>query len=252
MSRLYPRWPVVLLAGSAFVAIWGGGVELGRMSGFGPVRLLPGIADITVDLAITLPLGMEVYAAYAMGAWLTRRPIPDSARAFAKWSALVALVVGAAGQIAYHLLAAAGITVAPWQVVVIVSCVPVAVLGMASQLAHRLASAAPEAADPVDVEPAEQDEELPLVQLDVENPPLPPDELKEPAPGLVPVDVVEKPSPKSQPAPPTSAPPNKLSELEEARIRGLAEAGRSERQIAAETGRSRGAIRRVLHESRAA
>lgn len=58
---------------------------------------------------------------------------------------------------------------------------------------------------------------------------------------------------KRQPAAaPASNPPNKLSELEEARIRGLAEAGHSERQIAAETGRSRGAIRRVLHESRAA
>ncbi|WP_448812125.1 hypothetical protein [Agromyces bauzanensis] len=138
LPESYPRWPVVLLAGSAFVAIWGGWVELGRMSGFGPVNLLPGIAELYVDLAITLPLGMEVYAAYAMGAWLTRKRIDDSARSFAKWSALASLVVGGAGQVAYHLLAAAGIQHAPWQVVVIVSCVPVAVLGMASMLAHRL------------------------------------------------------------------------------------------------------------------
>lgn len=148
----YPRWPVVVLAGSAFVAIWGGWVELGRLCGFGTVDLLPGIADVRVDLAITLPLGMEVYAAYAMGAWLTARPIEPGARAFAKWSALAALVVGGAGQVAYHLLAAAGVPEAPWPVVVVVACVPVAVLGMASQLAHRLHASAPPAAD--DPEPA--------------------------------------------------------------------------------------------------
>ncbi len=137
-AKGYPRWPVILLAGSAFVAIWGGWVELGRMSGFGPVNLLPGITELYVDLSITLPLGMEVYAAYALGAWLTRREIPADARSFARWSALVSLVVGAAGQIAYHLLAAAGVERAPWPVLVIVSCIPVAVLGMASALAHRL------------------------------------------------------------------------------------------------------------------
>ncbi|MBN0042249.1 hypothetical protein JN535_19025 [Cellulosimicrobium cellulans] len=137
-AKGYPRWPVILLAGSAFVAIWGGWVELGRMSGFGPVNLLPGITELYVDLSITLPLGMEVYAAYALGAWLTRREIPDDARSFARWSALVSLVVGAGGQIAYHLLAAAGVERAPWPVLVIVSCIPVAVLGMASALAHRL------------------------------------------------------------------------------------------------------------------
>ena len=68
-----PRpWPVVLLALPAYVAIWGGWVELGRMCGFGPVNLLPGIGDgLVVDLAITLPFGMEVYAAYAMSTWLS-------------------------------------------------------------------------------------------------------------------------------------------------------------------------------------
>lgn len=134
----YPRWPVALLAGSAFVAIWGGWVELGRMSGFGPVNLLPGIADLEVDLSITLPLGMEVYAAFALGAWLTSRPIPAGARNFARWSAILSLIVGAGGQIAYHLLAAAGVDEAPWQVVVVVACIPVAVLGLASALLHQL------------------------------------------------------------------------------------------------------------------
>ncbi len=90
----------MLLAASAFVAIWGGWVELGKMSGFGTVNLLPGIADFEVDLAITLPLGMEVYAAYAMGAWLTRREIDPAARSFARGSAIVSLIVGGLGQVA--------------------------------------------------------------------------------------------------------------------------------------------------------
>jgi hypothetical protein len=134
----FPRWPVVLLAAGAFVAIWGGWVDLGRMSGFGPVNLLPGIMDLTVNLAITLPLGMEVYAAFALGVWLTHRNIRPTARSFAGWSVLASLVIGAAGQITYHLLHAAGIERAPWQVVVGVACVPVAVMGMGAALAHLL------------------------------------------------------------------------------------------------------------------
>ncbi|MBD5788361.1 hypothetical protein IF650_19550 [Cellulosimicrobium terreum] len=134
----FPRWPVVVLAAGAYVAIWGGWVDLGRMAGFGPVNLLPGIMDLSVNLAITLPLGMEVYAAFALGAWLTHRNIPPAARSFAGWSVLASLVIGVAGQITYHLLHAAGIERAPWQVVVGVACVPVAVMGMGAALAHLL------------------------------------------------------------------------------------------------------------------
>jgi hypothetical protein len=65
-------WPVWLLMAPAAVAIWGGWVGLGELAGFGPVRLLPGIADqIVINTAITLPIGMEVYAAYALYVWLS-------------------------------------------------------------------------------------------------------------------------------------------------------------------------------------
>lgn len=136
--KTYPRWPVLVLAASAFVAIWGGWVSLGRMCGFGPVNLLPGITDFQVDLSITLPLGMEVYAAYATGAWLSNRSIDHVTRMFAKWSSLTALFIGGAGQVTYHLLNAAHVQHAPTPVVSVVSCIPVVVLGMASQLAYRL------------------------------------------------------------------------------------------------------------------
>jgi hypothetical protein len=62
-------------------------------------------------------------------------------RRFARWSALGALAYGMAGQIIYHLLAAAHATAAPWPVVVVVSCMPVAVLGLAAALTHLLRAA---------------------------------------------------------------------------------------------------------------
>lgn len=132
------RWPLWLLALPAVVAIWSGWVGLGGMAGFGVVHPLPGIADdVELNTAITLPIGMEVYAAYALRAWLSGS-VPERARRFARRSAVGALLVGAAGQIAYHLMTAAHWVSAPWPVVTAVSCVPIAVLGMGAALAHLL------------------------------------------------------------------------------------------------------------------
>ncbi|SCE95112.1 hypothetical protein GA0070558_11579 [Micromonospora haikouensis] len=129
-------WPVVLLALPAFVAIWSGWVGLGGLTGFGIVHPLPGIADgFSLNTAITLPIGVETYGAYALYVWLSGR-VPNVARRFAKWSALGSLAVGALGQVAYHLLVAAGITSAPWWITTAVACLPVAVLGMGAALAH--------------------------------------------------------------------------------------------------------------------
>jgi hypothetical protein len=143
------RWPLILIAAPAAVAIWSGWVGLGGLCGFGPVHLLPGITDWTLNTAITLPVGVEAYAAYALGAWMAPGT-PARARRFARWSALGALAYGMAGQVIYHLLAAAHATAAPWPVVVVVSCMPVAVLGLAAALTHLLRAApAVEAARPV-------------------------------------------------------------------------------------------------------
>jgi hypothetical protein len=139
------RWPLFLIAAPAAVAIWSGWVGLGELCGFGPVRVLPGISDLTINTAITLPIGVEAYAAYALGAWMSPSS-PPQARRFARWSALGALAYGMAGQIIYHLLAASHAAAAPWPVVVVVSCMPVAVLGLAAALTHllRLPAAEPE------------------------------------------------------------------------------------------------------------
>jgi hypothetical protein len=146
-------WPLVLIALPAAVAIWSGWVGLGQLCGFGPVRLLPGITGWTLNTAITLPIGVEAYAAYALGAWMAPGT-PKAARTFARWSALGALGYGMAGQVIYHLLAAAHAAAAPWPVVVVVSCMPVAVLGLAAALTHLLrAPADPSVSEPVQ-EPA--------------------------------------------------------------------------------------------------
>ncbi|MGN9890585.1 ABC transporter permease [Micromonospora sp. L31] len=135
-SQRAAAWPVVLLALPAFVAIWSGWVGLGGLTGFGVVHPLPGIWDsFSINSAITLPIGVETYGAYALYVWLSGR-VPERARRFAKWSAIASLLVGALGQVAYHLLVAAGVTSAPWWITTAVACLPVAVLGMGAALAH--------------------------------------------------------------------------------------------------------------------
>lgn len=130
---------ILAISLSAFTAVWGGWVGLGRMVGFGKVNLLPGfVADggwATIDLAITLPIGIEAYAAsalYVAVAGLVR----GGSRWFAGTSAGLSLALGAFGQAAYHVLDAQGRTVAPEWIVVFVSVLPVVVLGMAGVLLH--------------------------------------------------------------------------------------------------------------------
>src|SRR5690606_15659031 len=131
-------WPLFLLSLPAFVSIWGGWVGMGRLTGFGPINLLPGIADLTVDTAITLPIGLETYAAYSMYAWLAAAHLSTSTRRFAKWSALGSLVLGMAGQAAYHVMASQGTVKAPVEIVIVVAATPVIVLGLGTGRAHAM------------------------------------------------------------------------------------------------------------------
>ncbi|MGL5826647.1 MAG: helix-turn-helix domain-containing protein [Nocardioides sp.] len=132
-------WPLWLLALPAFVAVWSGWVGLGRLCGFGVVQPLPGIVDgFELNTAVTLPIGMEAYAAYALRVWLTSTS-PVAVR-FARRSTIAALTLGAAGQVVYHVLTAAGATKAPVAVTALVAVLPVAVLGMGATLAHLVTS----------------------------------------------------------------------------------------------------------------
>lgn len=139
-GRVVRSWPLLVLAAPAAVAVWSGWVGIGRMTGFGQVHPLPGIWDsLRIDTAVTLPVGVEAYAVYALRAWLARsRQVSRRTRRFAGWSAAGSLLLGMAGQVAYHLLAQAGATRAPWGITTAVSCLPVLVLGMGAALAHLL------------------------------------------------------------------------------------------------------------------
>jgi hypothetical protein len=131
-------WPLLLIASPAAVAVWSGWVGLGELSGFGLIHPLPGIAQgFQLNTAITLPVGVEAYASFALGAWL-RPGTPDRAKTFARRSAIGALCLGMLGQVAYHVLAAAHAHRAPWPVVILVACLPVVTLGFGVALAHLL------------------------------------------------------------------------------------------------------------------
>jgi hypothetical protein len=139
-------WPLLVLAAPAAAEVWSGWVGIAQKTGFGLVSPLPGILpSLHLDTSITLPVGVEAYAAYALRAWLAGEHwFSGPTRRFAKWSAICSFALGMAGQVAYHLLAQAGTARAPWPVTMIVSCLPVLVLAMGTTLAHMLrADAAP-------------------------------------------------------------------------------------------------------------
>ena len=139
-SRTVQSWPLLLLAFPAAAEVWSGWVGIAQKTGFGRVTPLPGIwSSLHLDTTITLPVGVEAYAAYALRAWLAREPwISARTRRFAKWSAIFSFTLGMAGQVAYHLLAQAGAARAPWPVTTLVSCLPVLVLAMGTALAHMI------------------------------------------------------------------------------------------------------------------
>jgi hypothetical protein len=138
--RTVRSWPLLLLAFPAAAEVWSGWVGIAQKTGFGLVSPLPGIwSSFHLDTTITLPIGVEAYAAYALRAWLaTDRWISLRTRRFAKWSAICSFLLGMAGQVAYHLLIQAGASRAPWAITTVVSCLPVLVLAMGTALAHML------------------------------------------------------------------------------------------------------------------
>ena len=148
-TRTVRSWPLLVLAAPAAAEVWSGWVGIAQKTGFGLVSPLPGIwPSLHLDTAITLPVGVEAYAAYALRAWLAREgQVSHRTRRFAKWSAICSFALGMAGQVAYHLLAQAGAARAPWSVTTLLSCLPVLVLAMGTALAHILRADARIAAD---------------------------------------------------------------------------------------------------------
>ena len=150
-SKCVARWPLLIIAAPAAVAVWSGWVGLGSMCGFGLVQPLPGMVSWHLDTAITLPVGIEAYGSYALGAWIRLSggtgPMAMRATAFARRSSVGALALGMCGQVIYHLLAAAHAARAPWPVIVLVACLPVVSLGFGAALIHLSRAAGDEIAE---------------------------------------------------------------------------------------------------------
>ena len=93
--RTVRSWPLLVLAAPAAAEVWTGWVGIAQKTGFGLVSPLPGILpSLHLDTSITLPIGVEAYAAYALRAWLAREPsISGRTRRFAKWSAICSDVI---------------------------------------------------------------------------------------------------------------------------------------------------------------
>jgi len=94
-TRTVRSWPLLVLAAPAAAEVWSGWVGIAQKTGFGLVSPLPGILpSLHLDTSITLPIGVEAYAAYALRAWLAREPsISGRTRRFAKWSAICSDVI---------------------------------------------------------------------------------------------------------------------------------------------------------------
>ena len=75
-ARTVRSWPLLVLAAPAAAEVWSGWVGIAQKTGFGLVSPLPGIwPSLHLDTSITLPVGVEAYAAYALRAWLSRRAL---------------------------------------------------------------------------------------------------------------------------------------------------------------------------------
>ena len=95
-TRTVRSWPLLVLAAPAAAEVWTGWVGIAQKTGFGLVSPLPGILpSLHLDTSITLPVGVEAYAAYALRAWLADgHSISDRTRRFAKWSAICSFALG--------------------------------------------------------------------------------------------------------------------------------------------------------------
>jgi len=135
-GRTVRSWPLLVLAAPAAAE-----VRVGRHRAEDRNRAglpLPGIwPSLHLDTAVTLPVSRPTpHTRYAPGWHATARSAPGPAGSPSGRRSSFAL--GMAGQVAYHLLAQAGMARAPWAITTIVSCLPVLVLAMGTALAHML------------------------------------------------------------------------------------------------------------------
>ncbi len=259
-----PRiWPMMLISLGALVAIWSGWVGIGEMAGFGVIHPLPGIwNDARINTAITLPIGIEAYASYAVYVWF-HRGIGPRARKFARTSSMAAFGLGALGQVAYHLLAAAGVRTAPAYVTTLVSVLPVTVTAMGAILVHLARTDRPAKDVPTETAPATVETIPPPVEAVA--PPVPTDTTWAALPAttppqtieqwvddraLVALDITPATFAEASAAEPKPKRPGGLGVERGLQIMTLASEGRTNREIAAELGISERTVYRARTASR--
>jgi hypothetical protein len=247
-ARKRRAWPLAAIAAPAAVAIWSGWVGLGAMCGFGLVQPLPGIVPWHLNTAITLPVGIESYGAYALYVWLGESGTGRKTRKFARRSAIGAGVLGCLGQVAFHLMAAAGWARAPWYVVMLVACLPVITLFFAATLTHLIRGDGGDdmTADPVTpvVEPADDSSDDSADDTDaLPDPPSPPtdDEPEDDSDGD-----------NTPPLPPPPGPPNPRQPRAAGRAKAVAilkrNPGLSDADVAKRAGVSERTVQRARSE----
>ena len=139
-DRAVRSWPLLVLAVPAAAEVWSGWVGIAQKTGFGLVRPLPGIWPVAAPghrhHAPDRRRGVRGVRAAGLAG-----PRPGDQRTDAPVRQVVGdllVALGMAGQVAYHLMAQAGTTRAPWAITTVVSCLPVLVLAMGTALAHML------------------------------------------------------------------------------------------------------------------
>lgn len=106
---------------------------------FASLRDLAASCRVSTELAPLLPVVIDVGAAVATRAWLSRRANPDAER-FARWLTWTLLALTVALNAAHQGMVANGVT-PPWQVAVVVGAIPPVVVGSTVHLAVLLGRA---------------------------------------------------------------------------------------------------------------
>lgn len=92
-------------------------------------------SGLTLRLAWLTAIIVDIYALRAFRVWQRSAPwVSDATRYYAKWSTFVAIGVGVAGNVAYHMMILNNVAQAPWWIVIPVSALAPMALGAVGHL----------------------------------------------------------------------------------------------------------------------
>ena len=110
-GRAVQSWPLLVLAAPAAAEVWAGWTGIARMTGFGMVARSRASGPRCIWTPLSPSGRRRGVRGIRAGAWLARdQQISARTHRFAEWSAICSFALGMAGQVAYHLMAQAGMT----------------------------------------------------------------------------------------------------------------------------------------------